>query len=52
MNWRRLIVPTLGVTLLAVVVLAAISHGSDSMAGEKDSFYAADASTLSENISR
>jgi alcohol dehydrogenase (quinone), cytochrome c subunit len=38
------------VTLLTVVVLAAISRGSDSMAGEKDSFYAADASTLSGNI--
>jgi mono/diheme cytochrome c family protein len=48
--WRKLIVPTLAVTLLTVVVLAAISRGSDSMAGEKDSFYAADASTLSGNI--
>jgi alcohol dehydrogenase (quinone), cytochrome c subunit len=38
------------VTLLTVVVLAAISRGSDSMAGEKDSFYAADTSTLSGNI--
>ena len=50
MTWRRLIVPTLGVALLSVVVLAAISHWSDSMAGEKDSFYAADAAMLSGNI--
>jgi mono/diheme cytochrome c family protein len=50
MNWRRLIVPTLGVTGLAVVVLAAISHGIDSTAGENDSFYAADAAMLSGNI--
>jgi len=50
MTWPRLVVPTLGVTLLAVVVLAGISHKSDSMAGENDSFYAADAATLSGNI--
>ena len=31
-------------------MLAAISHWSDSMAGEKDSFYAADAAMLSGNI--
>ena len=52
MNWRRLGVVTLVVMLLAVALLAGVSHWSDSMAGEKDSFYAADASTLSENIDR
>ena len=37
-------------TLLAVVVLAGISHESDSRAGEQDSSYAADAAMLSGNI--
>jgi alcohol dehydrogenase (quinone), cytochrome c subunit len=52
MKWRRLIVLTLAVVLLAVVLLAGISQWSDSMAGENDPFYAADASTLSGNIDR
>jgi alcohol dehydrogenase (quinone), cytochrome c subunit len=52
MNWRRVLVIAFAVMLLAVVVLAGISHWSDSMAGEKDSFYAADASTLTGNIDR
>jgi len=38
--------------LLAVGLLAGISRWSDSMAGERDSFYAADASTLSGNSDR
>jgi len=38
--------------LLAVVLLAAISQWSDSMAGENEAFYAVDASTLSGNIDR
>ena len=50
MNRRRLLVVTFVVMLLAVVLLAGVSYWSDSMAGEKDSFYAADASTLSGNI--
>ena len=50
MNWRRLIVPTLGAALLAVVVLAGISQWSDSTAGENDSFYAADAAALAGKI--
>jgi alcohol dehydrogenase (quinone), cytochrome c subunit len=36
--------------LLAVALLAGIAHWSDSRAGEKDSFYAADASALSGKI--
>jgi mono/diheme cytochrome c family protein len=50
MNWRRLVVVTLAVLLLAVALLAGISHWSDSTAGENDSFYAADASTLSGQV--
>lgn len=52
MTWRRLTVRSLGVALLAVVLLAAISQWSDSTAGEKASFYSADAATLSGNIDR
>jgi alcohol dehydrogenase (quinone), cytochrome c subunit len=52
MNWRRLCVLTFAAAILAVVLLAGISHWSDSTAGEKDSFYSADASTLSGNIDR
>jgi len=52
MKWRRLVVVTLAVMVLAVVLLAGISRWSDSMAGEKDAFYAADAATLSGNIDR
>jgi alcohol dehydrogenase (quinone), cytochrome c subunit len=52
MNWRRLIVLTLAVMLLAVLLLAGVSRWSDSMSGENDSFYAADASALSGNIDR
>jgi alcohol dehydrogenase (quinone), cytochrome c subunit len=52
MKWRRLVVVALAVMLLAVVLLAGISHWSDSMAGEKDSFYAEDASALSGSIDR
>jgi mono/diheme cytochrome c family protein len=50
MSPRRLIVLTLVALLLAVVLLAGIAHWSDSMAGERDSFYAADASALSGNV--
>jgi alcohol dehydrogenase (quinone), cytochrome c subunit len=50
MNWRRLVVVTLAVLLLAVALLAGISHWSDSTVGESDSFYAADASTLSGKV--
>jgi alcohol dehydrogenase (quinone), cytochrome c subunit len=52
MKWRRLIVIAFVVMLLAVGLLAGISRWSDSMAGERDSFYAADASTLSGNSDR
>jgi mono/diheme cytochrome c family protein len=52
MNRRRLIVLAVAVMLLAVVLLAAISQWSDSMAGENEAFYAVDASTLSGNIDR
>jgi alcohol dehydrogenase (quinone), cytochrome c subunit len=47
MNWRRLVVPILGVAILAVVVLAGISYWSDSTAGENDSYYTADSAALS-----
>jgi mono/diheme cytochrome c family protein len=52
MNWRRLIVATFVVVLLAVALLAGVSHWSDATAGEKDSFYAADASELSGTVDR
>ena len=52
MNWRRVLVVGVAAMLLAVAMLAGISHWSDSMAGENDSFYAADATTLSGNIAR
>jgi mono/diheme cytochrome c family protein len=52
MNWRKLCVLTFAVALLAVVLLAGISHWSDSMAGEKDSFYAVGAATSRGNIDR
>jgi alcohol dehydrogenase (quinone), cytochrome c subunit len=47
MNWRTVTVLTLAVMLLAVVLLAGVSRWSDSMVGEKDSFYSADAAALS-----
>jgi alcohol dehydrogenase (quinone), cytochrome c subunit len=50
MTWRRLSVLAIAVALLGVALLAGISQWSDSTAGEKDSFYAADASTLAGNI--
>ena len=50
MNRRRLIVPILGVMLLAVALLAGISQWSDSTAGEKESSYSADATALSGKI--
>ena len=50
MSRRRLIVITFAVILLGTVLLAGISHWSDSMVGEAGSFYAADASMLSGNI--
>jgi hypothetical protein len=46
MNRRRLLVVTCVVMLLAVVLLAGISHWSDTMAGEKNAFYAADGSSF------
>jgi alcohol dehydrogenase (quinone), cytochrome c subunit len=52
MNWRRLLVVAFAVTLLAVGLLAGVSHWSDSKAGENDSFYAMQASALSGNIDR
>jgi mono/diheme cytochrome c family protein len=52
MNWRRLVVPALGAALLAVALLAGVSHWSDSTAGENGAFYAADAAALSGNIDR
>ena len=52
MNWRRLLVVNAVVVLLAVALLAGISHWSDTMAGEKDSFYAAEASAFSGTIDR
>ena len=44
MSLRRLTVLALAVMLVAVVLLAGISYWSDSMAGDSDSSYAADAS--------
>jgi alcohol dehydrogenase (quinone), cytochrome c subunit len=52
MKWRRLVVAALAVMIVALVLLAGISRWSDSIAGEKDSFYAADASALSGSIDR
>ena len=46
MNWRRLTVLALAVVLVGVALLAGISYWSDSMAGESNSYYAADASAL------
>jgi mono/diheme cytochrome c family protein len=46
MSWRRLTVLALSVMLLGVVLLAGISYWSDSVAGESDSSYAADAAAL------
>jgi mono/diheme cytochrome c family protein len=51
-NRRRLLLVTFVALLLAVALVTGISHWSDSMAGENDSFYAADASALSGNIDR
>jgi mono/diheme cytochrome c family protein len=51
MNWRRITVLAI-VGLLAIGLLAGISHWSDSTAGESASFYAADTSALSGNIDR
>jgi alcohol dehydrogenase (quinone), cytochrome c subunit len=50
MKRRRVVVLVFTVPLLGLALLAGISQWSDSIAGEKDSFYAADASTLSGNI--
>jgi alcohol dehydrogenase (quinone), cytochrome c subunit len=50
MSRRRLTVLTLAVMLVAVVLLAGISYWSDSMAGESDSSYAADTSTLAGKV--
>ena len=52
MNWRRLTVRILAVMLAALVLLVGISQWSDSTAGEKDSFYSADAAALSGNVDR
>jgi alcohol dehydrogenase (quinone), cytochrome c subunit len=50
MSWRRLIVLTFAMALLAVMLMAGLSHWSDSMAGENDSYYAADTAALSGHI--
>jgi alcohol dehydrogenase (quinone), cytochrome c subunit len=50
MSLRRLTVLALAVVLVAVVLLAGVSYWSDSMAGESDSSYAADTSTLSGKV--
>ena len=50
MSLRRLTVLALAVALVAVVLLAGVSYWSDSMAGESDSAYAADTSTLSGKV--
>jgi alcohol dehydrogenase (quinone), cytochrome c subunit len=47
---RRRIAMTLAVMLLAIVLLIGISQWSDSTAGEKDTFFGADAAALSGNI--
>jgi alcohol dehydrogenase (quinone), cytochrome c subunit len=52
MNWRRLLAVTVVVMLLAVALLAGISHWSDTMAGENEAYYAADAATLSGKTDR
>ena len=50
MSRRRLTVGILAVMLVAVVLLAGIAYWSDSMAGESDSSYAADTSTLAGKV--
>jgi mono/diheme cytochrome c family protein len=52
MSLRRLTVVTLAVILVGVVLLAGISHWSDSTAGESESSYTADTPTPSGNIDR
>jgi mono/diheme cytochrome c family protein len=47
MKWRRLTARILAVMLVAVLLLIGISQWSDSTAGEKNSYYSADASALS-----
>ena len=50
MSLQRLTVLALAVVLVAVALLAGVSYWSDSMAGESDSSYAADTSTLSGKV--
>ena len=52
MKRRRLIALTFAVPLLSVALLAGIAQWSDSTAGEKDSFYAADAAMPPGNMDR
>jgi hypothetical protein len=47
MSWRRRVLWAGVFVLVAVALLAGISHFSDSTAGEKDSDYAADGATIS-----
>ena len=52
MNWRRIIFLSLAVALAGVILLAGIARWSDSSAGEKESFYAADSAQLAGPVSQ
>jgi alcohol dehydrogenase (quinone), cytochrome c subunit len=51
-NWRKIIFLSLAVALAGVVLLAGIARWSDSTAGEKESFYAADSAKLAGPVSQ
>jgi alcohol dehydrogenase (quinone), cytochrome c subunit len=51
-NWRKIIFLSLGVALAGVVLLAGIARWSDSTAGEKESYYAADSAKLAGPVSQ
>jgi alcohol dehydrogenase (quinone), cytochrome c subunit len=50
MSWRRRVLWAGVLMLVAVALLAGISHWSDSTAGEKNTVYAADAASISASI--
>jgi alcohol dehydrogenase (quinone), cytochrome c subunit len=51
-KWRKTIFLLLALALVGVVLLAGIARWSDSTAGEKESFYAADSSRLAGAVSQ
>jgi alcohol dehydrogenase (quinone), cytochrome c subunit len=51
-KWRKIIFLSLAVALAGVVLLAGIARWSDSSAGEKESFYAADSFKLAGPVSQ